>query len=421
MKEEETGSIQIQKKAPIENKVNQNNQTTQEKVEETSNDSVKEEGITTNARVNLRKYSNDPDNDVAKLDLSEGKDDSKEEDTPEEKEVEAKETKEEETNDSILEIIEEDSSEGESTIEAETEQVVTDGTVEKSAEEVEEPQPQIDLPENVQKVVEFMNETGGTLEDYVALNRDFSKMNHDQLIREYIKETKKHFDKEDIDLYMEDKFSYDEDIDDEKDIRKKKLAKKEFVSDAIQHFDKLKEKYHDEVKLKSKLTPEAKEAVEFYENYKQMQGKEAQEMSRQQKHFKSETDKLFGEDFKGFEFNADGKKFRYNVKDVESVKQSQSDLGKFLSQFLDEESGVLAKPKEYHRAVFAAQNVDKIAEHFYQQGKAEAVKSLEAKSKNIQMDGRKGSEDYAKSGGLKVRQVTSQQEPDFKFKTVKRK
>ena len=126
-------------------------------------------------------------------------------------------------------------------------------TVEQVEEQVEEAIVEAQetgkpLPENIQKVVEFMEETGGTLNDYVNLNRDISKMDDSEVLDEYYRNTKSHLSPEERNFILEEKFSYDEETDDPKDIKRKKIALKEQVAEARSHLDGQKSKYYKEVK-----------------------------------------------------------------------------------------------------------------------------------------------------------------------------
>ena len=289
---------------------------------------------------------------------------------------------------------------------------VTKEAVVKEIQEVQENS--IDLPENIQKVVEFMNETGGTLDDYVRLNADYSNVDGDSLLREYYKQTKSHLSNEEINFLIEDKFSFDEELDEERDVRRKKLAHKEAVSEAQGFLNSLKDKYYDEVKLGSKLSPEQKEAVEFY-NQHQEQVKSGKELSsRQKEHFDNVTNNLFNEQFKGFEFEVGEKKYRYNVKDVDSVKQTQGDLLNVFSEYIKD--NVLADAKGYHKALFAASNPDGLANHFYEQGKADAVRQMTSEAKNINVNGRKSDPGVINANGTKVRVMDGDNSSKLKIK-----
>ena len=276
----------------------------------------------------------------------------------------------------------------------------------------------VELPENIQKVVDFMNDTGGTLEDYVKINQDFDSLDSNQLLKEFYKSTKPHLTGEEIDFLMEDSFSYEEDIDDERDIKRKKLALKEQVANAKQHLDGLKSKYYDEIKAGSRLTQEQKKAVDFFDRYNK-QSEEATKVSEKQKlTFNKKTSEVFSDEFKGFEYKVGDKRFRFNVKEADKVKQTQSDINNFVRKFLNKDNEMV-DAKGYHKSLFTAMNSDAIANHFYEQGKADAIKQSIAKSKNIDMNPRQGHEGFVEAGGIKVRALTGDNSSDFKFKIKK--
>jgi len=257
------------------------------------------------------------------------------------------------------------------------------------------------LPEGVDKLVQFINDTGGTVEDYVRLNADYSNVDEDTLLREYYNKTKSHLDQEEIDFVMEENFHYDEDLDDERDIKIKKLAKKEEIVKARSFLDNLKDKYYEEIKSRPTVSNEQRKAVDFFNRYKKNQ----QAADESSKLFKSETKKFFQSDFKGFDFNLGEKKFRYALNNTDSIADTQSNIDNILGKFLDEK-GNIKNFSEYHKAMYAAQNVDKIVSHFYDQGKADAVKEVVSNSKNITNDApRQTSNDSLFINGLKVKAV----------------
>ena len=261
----------------------------------------------------------------------------------------------------------------------------------------------IELPENIQKVVEFMNDTGGSLEDYVKLNTDYSALNEAQLIKEYYETTKPHLDKEDIEILMED-FSYDEELDEERDIRKKKIAFKEEAAKAKQHLEKLKNNYYEEIKAGSKLNPEQQKAVEFFNRYNKEQEETTKLAENQKNVFLERTNKVFNNDFKGFDYQVGDKKYRFNVKNAEEVKTNQSDINNFIKKFLNEKNEI-SDAAGYHKSLFTAMNPDAVAKHFYEQGKADAIKDSMAKTKNVNMDPRGVHETTTAPNGWTVRSV----------------
>lgn len=274
---------------------------------------------------------------------------------------------------------------------------------------------QPELPENIQKVVDFMRETGGSLEDYVRLNTDYSSVDEQILLREYYKQTKSHLDNEEIGFLIEDSFSYDEDVDDERDIRRKKLAYKEEIAKARNFLDDLKGKYYDEVKLSSKLLPEQKEAIDFYNQYKKEQDELSASQQKASEHFVKQTETVFNNEFKGFDFKVGENKYRFKVQDVQQTKEAQSDILNAFGTFLDE-NNMLKDAQGYHKALFAARNADKIANHFYEQGRADAIKKLEAEAKNINMDPRKVESGFVDAGGVKVRAVSGDNSSKLRVK-----
>jgi len=303
---------------------------------------------------------------------------------------------------------------------------ITDEEVAVTAEDLEEQVEQaiveqsvgIELPENIQKVVDFMNETNGTLEDYVKLNQDYSQLNEDQLLREYYEATKPHLDKEDVDFLMEDNFSYDEDLDEERDIRRKKLARREEVAEAKSYLDGLKSKYYQEIKSGSKLNPETKKAVDFFNRYNE-ENKEASKVAEHQvSTFNSKTEKLFSSDFKGFDFNVGEKKFRYKVKNADQVKDTQGDINNFVKKFLNDKNE-MNDAAGYHKSLFTAMNADAIANHFYEQGKTDAMKTSVQNSKNIDMNPRGVHENVKPTSGMSFKSIASSGSSKFGVKTRK--
>jgi len=296
-------------------------------------------------------------------------------------------------------------------------------TVEESKEVVEEvvEQPKekaIDIPENIEKVVEFINETGGSLEDYVRLNTDYSKLNEAQLIREYYETTKPHLDAEDIQLLMED-FSYDEELDEPKDIRKAKIAFKEEAAKAKKHLEGLKSQYYENIKAGSNLTADQQKAVDFFNRYNK-DNEEANKVAESQKKiFLTETENVFNKDFKGFDYSVGDKKYRFKIKNTEDVKTTQSNINNFVKKFLNDKNE-MADAKGYHKSLFTAMNADAIANHFYEQGKADAMKDSMARTKNVDMEPRRGHEKVTTQNGWTIRAVPSDAASTSSFKIKKR-
>ena len=321
--------------------------------------------------------------------------------TQEQKEIQPEAEAQEET--AVLEEVTEDSTEEEM---AEVEEKVEEAVAE--AEATGKP-----LPENIQKLVDFMEETGGDIQDYVRLNQDYSKLSDTEVVYEYYKKTKPHLSSEEINFLIEDSFSYDEEIEEEKNIKRKKLAFKEQVASARSHLDGQKSKYYEEIKAGSKLTPEQQKAVNFFNRYNKESEETEKIVKKQSEIFKLKTNKVFNDKFKGFEYNVGDKKFRFNVNNAEEIKNTQSDINNFTKKFLDKNS-TLSDAKGYHKSLFTAMNADAVAKHFYEQGKADAMKDSVAKAKNVNMNPRQAHGQIS-ADGIKVK-VLGDNSSDFKFK-----
>jgi len=305
------------------------------------------------------------------------------------------------------------------TIQEITEEEVDEKTVELYEEAEKAVKEQViqgkKLPENIQSLVDFMSETGGTIEDYVRLNHDYSNVNEKVLLNEYYKQTKPHLDKEEIDFLMEDNFSYDEELDEPRDIRKKKLAFKEEVAKARLELNAMKEKYYQEIKLRPGATQDQQKAMDFFNRHKQQQ----EHAKTLQQDFKKQTEQIFNDDFKGFDFNLGEKRFKYNVQNPSDVGKSQLDINSFISKFVDKD-GAVSNPSGYHKAMYAAMNADKIANHFYEQGRADGIKDIVDSSKNSSSDKpRQVADGNVFINGLKVKSISGLDSSKLKIKKRK--
>jgi len=389
----------------------------EEKLEQVVEETTQE----TTEQVDESKFESAGNDGVIKVDLSKPP-------TPKE---EKNETKEDNADDSGVvaesENAEPTQEQEEVQPEAETQEapVLEEITEESTEEEVAEVEEQIEeavaeaeatgkpLPENIQKLMDFMEETGGDLSDYVRLNQDYSKLDDQALLYEYYKQTKPHLNQEEINFLMEDSFSYDEEEDEERDIRRKKLALKEQVANAKSHLDGQKSKYYEEIKAGSKLTQEQQKAVDFFNRYNKESEATQKTVKKNSDIFTQKTEQVFNDKFKGFEYNVGDKKYRFNVNNAEEVKNTQSDISNFTKKFLDKNSA-LTDAKGYHKSLYTAMNADAVAKHFYEQGKADAMKDSVAKAKNVDMNPRQA-HGKIEAGGMKFK-VLGEDANDFKFK-----
>ena len=269
------------------------------------------------------------------------------------------------------------------------------------------------LPEGVEKLVQFMEETGGTLEDYAKLNRDYSKVDNVSLLQEYYEYTKPHLDKEDINFLMDKNFAYDTETDDPSDIKAKQLAFKEEVFKAQELLRTSKDKYYTDLKLRKQenIDPQYKEALEFYNTSKQYQ----EQANTAQEAFIKQTNTVFNEEFKGFDFKVGENKYRFKVDNPGKLKEFQSDISNFLNHYTNED-GSITNVRDYHKAIFAAQHADKLANHFYEQGRADAIKESAKKAKNINMDPRQESSTVTTSSGDRIRVVSGDSSDKLRIK-----
>ena len=185
---------------------------------------------------------------------------------------------------------------------------------------------------------------------------------------------------------------------------------KEQVAQARQHLDSVKSKYYEEIKAGSKLTKEQQTAINFFDKYNE----ESELNTKMTNIFHDKSDKVFNDGFKGFEYNVGERKFRLNVKDVDKVKTTQRDINNFIGKFLNEDN-IMDDAAGYHKGLFSAMNPDQIANHFYEQGKTDALKESIAKSKNVNMDPRQAHVENVNTSGFTAR-VLNSDGPDFKFR-----
>ena len=279
-------------------------------------------------------------------------------------------------------------------------------------------QPEVNVPDGVLELVNFMNETGGSMEDYIRLNKNYEELDNKDLIKEYYATTKPHLTSDEVNFLIDDNYSFDKDIDDPIDIKRKELAYKEEIAKAKQYLEGQKNQYYKEVKNTGSLSAEQQKAVNFFNRYNTEQQEIAHQQEKASNQFKLKTNEVFNQEFKGFDFNIDNKTFKYKLKDVDNVKNTQMDVMNVIGSYLDE-NRTLKDGYGYHKALFAARNADNIANHFYQLGKTEAVKEIASESKNINMDPRQTSSGVVESGGIKVRAISGDDSSKLRIKLKK--
>jgi len=284
---------------------------------------------------------------------------------------------------------------------------------------VEKPQQQELLPEDVNAFLKFKKDTGRGLEDFYRVNQDFSKVNPERLLADYMREINPDFDDEDIAFEYESKFGYDEDMDEEKDIKRKKLALKKELGKASKYFEEQKEKYKAplESRMETSIPEEYKVAYDTYKQYVDQTATFQQEASKKSEYFVNKTNELFSDDFKGFDFKVGDKEVSYKPNTPEQLKAQQTDISKFFNNFVDE-NGFIKDAKQYHKTVAAAMNPDAMAKFFYDMGKADAIDDSVRQSKKIDKSVRNAPQNIDK-GGFKVTAMDSDHGNRLKIKSLK--
>ena len=301
----------------------------------------------------------------------------------------------------------------EQVVEEQPEKEVVQETVQETIQQKDQPEKEIEYPEDIQKLISFMEETNGTLEDYVNLNKDYSNSKPTDLVYEYYRKTKPHLDESDISFMVQNKFGYDEEVAEDQEIKAKQLAFKEEVYNAQKYFESSKKEYYADLKLR-KQNDIPEEYEKAFEYYKQQQS-EKDDWTKQQEVFLEKTEKVFNDDFKGFDFQVEDKKFRFKIDNKQKIKEYQSDLKNFINEFVNED-GTLGDASSYHKALFAGRNADKIASHFYEQGRADAIKSQVKESKNIDMSPRTDNSVITTDSGDKIRVVSGNSSDKLRIK-----
>lgn len=274
-----------------------------------------------------------------------------------------------------------------------------------------------ELPEDVAAYFEYKKKTGRGMEDYIKLGRDFTSMDEEQLLKEYLLASGEALDAEDVEILMED-YSFDEDLDEEGDIKKKKLKKKKTIAEAKKFFNEQKEMYKQPLESSAPaISDEDKEELEEYRQYLSKAKTQQEEVERKRDWFVKKTDEVF-QDFKGFDFKIGDDTFTYNPGDADDVKKSQLDTNSFVGKYIGED-GLIKDAEGYHRSLAVAINPDKFARFFYEQGKSDATEDVNRKMKNINMSERRAPEVAKSKDGLQFRAVSQSSGSGLKIRSKK--
>ena len=277
-----------------------------------------------------------------------------------------------------------------------------------------------DLPDDVKAFFEYKRETGRGIDDFVKLQKDYDVMDSSQLLTDYYSATEEGLDDIDIQDLIEDKFGYDEDLDDDKDIKKRKLAQKRELVKAKKFFNEQKDKY--KIPLESSgsgLSDDAQEELQRYKSYIDESNNTQEQTKKRYDYFLNKTKEVFNDEFKGFEFEVGGNKINFKPGDAKELNSLQSNVSNFVNKYMDSETGLMNDPKGYHRALSMAMNPDKFAQFFYEQGVAATVDNVSKKSKNINMDVRPANQSVTKNGQT-IRAISSDSSRGLKIRSTKK-
>lgn len=274
---------------------------------------------------------------------------------------------------------------------------------------------QEELPEDVSAFLKYKKETGRDIKDFMKLQVDYDQVDDNKLLQDFYSSTEEDLDSEDISYLIQEKFGYDEDVDDDSEVKAKKIAIKRELAKAKKYFNELKETYKIPVEsAKGLVNDDELETYNAYKEYVSQSQSVQEENQKKTEFFMKKTDEVFNDEFKGFEFNIGEQSILFSPGEVSDVKSAQSDVNNFISKYIDEK-GLIKDPKGYHRALSAAMNPEKMANFFYEKGKADSVGDLSRQSKNVNMDVRTTPQQVSTSG-FKVRAVESDSGRGLKIK-----
>jgi|TARA_R110000822_G_scaffold19199_2_gene62680 hypothetical protein len=277
-----------------------------------------------------------------------------------------------------------------------------------------------ELPEDVSAYFKYKKETGRGIADFYNLQKDYSDMDDDDVLANYYGMTEEGLDAIDIQDIIEDKFSVDEDIDEPKDIKRVKLAKKRELAKAKKFLNEQKDKY--KVPLESSgdgLSAEQQENLNAYKSYIDESKTTEETQKRKYDYFLNKTNEVFNNDFKGFDFKIGENNITFKPGTSEELKNVQSDVNNFINKFTDKD-GLIEDVSGYHRSIAVAMNPEKFAQFFYEQGVSNAVDNVSRKSKNINMDVRQAPQTVTKDG-MKIRPVgNTDSGRGLKIRSIKR-
>ena len=259
------------------------------------------------------------------------------------------------------------------------------------------------LPEDVAAYLKYKKETGRGFNDFAKLQKDYSDLSPDALLKEYYSITEEGLDPEDIDDMLEE-FKVDEDIHEPTDIKKIKLAKKKEIAKAKKFLRQQQEQYKQPLESRERSASVNNDELIEYRQYLESAKTQQDDANHKREWFVKKSDELFSSEFKGFKFTIGEEEIVYTPGSASELKKAQESPLNFINKYMDS-NGFIKDASGYHRSLAMAMNPDKFAQFFYEQGKSQATDDVIRKTKNINMSERTAPEVSSKSG-LQVKSVS---------------
>jgi len=287
-------------------------------------------------------------------------------------------------------------------------------SIDELVSEREESEP---LPEDVAAYLKYKKETGRGFNDFAKLQRDYTDLSPDALLREYYSITEEGLDSEDIDMLMED-FIYDEEVHEPNEIKKIKLAKKKEIAKAKRFLKQQQEQYKQPLESReSSATANNEELIE-YRQYLESAKAQQNDAVQKREWFVKKSDEVFSSEFKGFKFNIGENEIVYSPGSASELRKAQETPLNFVNKYLDSK-GFIKDAEGYHKSLAVAMNPEKFAQFFYEQGKSQATDDVIRKTKNINMSERSAPEVSVKSG-FQVKAVSQPSSKGLRIKSIKK-
>ena len=273
------------------------------------------------------------------------------------------------------------------------------------------------LPEDVAAYLKYKKETGRGFNDFAKLQKDYSDLSPDALLREYYTITEDGLDPEDIDDMM-DEFTIDEEIHEASDIKKIKLAKKKEIAKAKKFLRQQQEQYKQPLESRESSASANNDELIEYRQYLESAKTQQEDASQKREWFVRKSDEVFSSEFKGFKFKIGEDEVVYSPGSASELRKAQETPLNFVNKYLDSK-GFIKDAEGYHKSLAVAMNPEKFAQFFYEQGKSQATDDVIRKTKNINMSERSAPEVSVKSG-FQVKAVSQPSSKGLRIKSIKK-